>query len=244
MLLNNVGIEVVVNGQSLREISHAGRMFLAAEANGQPYELVLINNTAGRVLAMATIDGLSIMDGKEGTLTGPVNGYVLSPGQRMSVSGWRLDNTTVARFLFGELDAAYAVLMGKPTNIGAIGCAFFHEERPQPAMRSGRSLLDFSPTRGGGHESFGAMRGGGVGTGFGERTQHQVQEVSFRPVQPAFAVLEMVYKTHNDLRAMGVPVDLDVSQLPKAFQQPHQVGCPLPPGYPATPDSRQLQPVG
>jgi hypothetical protein len=75
---------------------------------------------------VATVDGLSVMDGQTGDLH-KSSGYVLAPYQTAIIPGWRLNNQDVAAFRFSFPGDSYAAKIGKPTNLGVIGCAFFEE---------------------------------------------------------------------------------------------------------------------
>lgn len=102
-----------------------GTMWLKAGI-GQEFELYVGNGTNKRVLAVPSVDGLSVLDGKP--RSGNSGGYIVRPRSHVLIPGWRLDNDSVARFEFGDLKAGYVVLMGQPQeNIGVITCAFFIE---------------------------------------------------------------------------------------------------------------------
>jgi hypothetical protein len=73
-----------------------------------------------------TVDGLSIMDGKKGSLDG--NGYVVDPFQTLKIPGWRLNNDDVAKFIFAGKGKSYAAKKGNSQNVGVIGCAIFNED--------------------------------------------------------------------------------------------------------------------
>jgi hypothetical protein len=122
---------------------HDGQQFICGK-KGEAYTLVLRNNTPGRVLAVATVDGMSIMDGKPGSTKGE-HGYVLSPYQTLEIPGWRLDNDDVARFRFGGPEKSYAAKMGLTTeNLGVIGCAFYEEKVTSPTVV--QQPYPFTPT--------------------------------------------------------------------------------------------------
>jgi hypothetical protein len=119
--------DVLVHGKSVLKYKHEGRVYI----EGRPktdFTLLVRNNSGSRVLAVMTVDGLSIMDGKKGSLDG--NGYVISPWQTIKIPGWRLDNDDVAKFTFGGIGGSYAAAKGQPRDVGVIGCAIFEEDIP------------------------------------------------------------------------------------------------------------------
>ena len=124
-------LEILVHGRPIREYRHEGQTFVEGR-KGSEYKVKLRNYSSERVLAVVTVDGLSVMDGEEGDVNG--NGYVLDPHSTLEIPGWRLDNEEVAKFQFGSKGRSYAAKIGRPTNVGVIGCAVFCE-RPQQTVK-------------------------------------------------------------------------------------------------------------
>lgn len=119
--------DVLVHGKSVTKFVHEGRVYIEGKARSE-FTLLVRNNSADRVLAVMTVDGLSVMDGKKGSLDG--NGYIVNAWQTLKIPGWRLDNEGVAKFVFGAIGGSYAAKKGAPRDIGVIGCAIFQEDRP------------------------------------------------------------------------------------------------------------------
>lgn len=125
-------LEVFVHGHPIREYPHEGQTFVEGRC-GSEYKLHVRNHSPSRVLAVITVDGLSVMDGSDGDARG--DGYVLDPHSNLCIPGWRLDNGSVAKFAFGGKGRSYAAQTGRPHNIGVIGCAIYEERpRPEPAV--------------------------------------------------------------------------------------------------------------
>jgi len=122
----NYEIQVLVHSRRVREYQHDGETFIEGRT-GQQYKLRFVNHSPRRVLFVASIDGLSIMDGQSATRQ-QGRGYVVGANETTEIPGWRLNHDQVAQFIFSALDQSYAHLMGKPENIGAIGCAVFEEK--------------------------------------------------------------------------------------------------------------------
>ena len=238
-------MEVLVNGQPVKEYPHLDGKTYIEGRRGSEFTLRIKNNIAERVLAVISVDGLSVMDGKTASLSS--GGYVLGPLGYIVIPGWRLDNHEVARFFFSHLEASYAAQMDKPQNIGVIGCAIFREKVRVPDQFLFSDFIH-SKTRGGdlpvirkgcfGGESdtFSAktLESGpsrGIGIGFGERARHEVVTVDFeRATLLPSEILELHYAERGDLLRYGINLRPrpEVS-YPKPF--PGEKGCTPPPGW-------------
>lgn len=117
-------MEVMVNGKSVKQYRHNGNVYVEGR-RGTEYTIRLHNRGWQRVLAVVSVDGLSVMDGEP---AGAGNGYIVPARSSIDVPGWRLDDASVARFAFGETAEAYATKQQKQQNMGVIGCLFFEEE--------------------------------------------------------------------------------------------------------------------
>lgn len=121
-------LEVRVHGRTVREYQSNNEIWIEGR-KGTDFTLRILNRTAGRVLAVVTVDGLSVMNGEEASYDS--GGYVLAPFGHIDIPGWRLDNDKVASFRFHKSGKSYASQKGTPRNIGVIGCGFFTEKQPQ-----------------------------------------------------------------------------------------------------------------
>lgn len=120
-------INVLVLGRPVQKYFHDNKVYIEAR-KGSEYTIQLVNKGYKRLLANVTVDGLSVMDGKEGDLT-KQTGYVVGAWSTVTIPGWRLDNNSVAAFKFGESGGSYAAKIGKPRNVGVIGVAVFEEKQ-------------------------------------------------------------------------------------------------------------------
>ena len=149
-------------GRALPIYSTKGRSdYQVAGRHGERYELVYINRSQRNFEVVATVDGLDVLSGRQGSAYN--GGYLLEPGQTLRVDGFRKSQQQVAAFRFASKDNAYAsnTPAGNPRNIGVIGTALFEvrlgrEEQPQPPVRPGSR----SPR---GPEAFPADDNGGKG---------------------------------------------------------------------------------
>ena len=125
MLDNNFEVEILVNGNKVKEYSHEGKVYVEAK-HGSRYSIKIKNNSYRRILAVPTVDGLSVLDGKEGSLKS--RGYIVDAYSCITIDGWRRSDDEVAEFYFSDKDDAYGARIGKNGNEGIIGVAIFYEK--------------------------------------------------------------------------------------------------------------------
>lgn len=195
MIVRGVEVEVLVHGRSVQEYLHRGQTFIEGR-RGSEYVVRVRNNTNRRALAVVSVDGLSVMNGQEATRKD--NGYVINAQGFVDIPGWRLDDKEVAHFVFGDLPEAYASKMGKPRNIGVIGVSVFHEKPRPPVM-----LRCFGPTI---ERDRSPVFSGGIGTGFGRPTEHEVSRVRFDRDYTPIAELVMRYDDAEGLQGRGITI--------------------------------------
>lgn len=124
MEAKHVTLEVRVHGRTVQEYRHNGKTYIEGR-KGSDFTLRVRNRGNRRVLAVISVDGLSIMDGKEASYAS--SGYIVDPFDFVDIPGWRLDLNEAAKFFFSKLGESYAAKMDKPKNVGVIGCAIFCE---------------------------------------------------------------------------------------------------------------------
>jgi hypothetical protein len=112
------------NGAPLPCASFGGRDYVAG-SDGQRYVIQIENHTGNRFEAVATVDGLDVLDGKDGSLA--KRGYLVDPWATLQIDGFRRSQSAVAAFRFGAVKDSYAARKGNDRNVGVIGVAFFHE---------------------------------------------------------------------------------------------------------------------
>jgi len=112
--------------RTLKTITHNGQVYVEAPQSGA-YTIRLRNDTASRRLAVISVDGVNVLDGKSAGIDG--QGYVLRPWETIDIPGWRRTDSSVAQFLFTEQGGSYSAQTGKGTNnVGVIGVAVFDEK--------------------------------------------------------------------------------------------------------------------
>jgi len=227
---NAFGLEIVVDGRVLPVIQHGGKNYVAAPWD-KDFQVRLNVPFGGRYLAVASVDGLDIMTGK--TASKDAGGYVLSGYANGDIPGFRLNNSEVAAFHFGDRRDSYAAKLDKPANVGVIAVVFYAEDRPV------RHVLSMSPRGGclgGGLE--GTLRGGGatkgglghdMGTEFGQRKEHKVTQVDFdRGREVARFVIE--YASRESLVKAGIISDAPLGEV-NPFPGDAEPGCKPPTGW-------------
>lgn len=128
----SISVEIIINGKPAKKFSHDSRIFIEGR-KGSEYALRFTNHSSRRQEVVASIDGLSILDGK--TASNSSQGYILDPWQTADIPGWRLNSSEVAAFQFGNKPDSYAAVSGKSTNVGVIGIKVFREyEVPKPRV--------------------------------------------------------------------------------------------------------------
>ena len=119
-------IEIIQAGRVLRTIHYNGQMYIEAPPVGT-YEVRLTNNSPQRRMAVMSVDGVNVINGKSAGYDGP--GYVFSPWQSYAIKGWRRTSSEVASFTFEASEGSYAAQTGRGTkNTGVIGLAVFNEK--------------------------------------------------------------------------------------------------------------------
>lgn len=120
-------IEIIgKKGRTLRSINHGGQTYIEAPAKGE-YKIRLRNTSANRRLAIVSVDGVNVLDGKDAGFDG--RGYVLRPWETIDIPGWMRSDSKVAKFEFKEQGGSYAAQTGRGvSNVGVIGVAVYDEK--------------------------------------------------------------------------------------------------------------------
>jgi hypothetical protein len=192
---------------------HGGRLYVAGTP-GNEYEVRLRNRSGGRVLTVISVDGVNAITGE--TAAASQSGYVLDPGRRATVSGWRKSLESVAAFYFTALPDSYAARTGRPDDVGVIGVAVFREmaQAPEPwighdeaARRSGRAEAPApaGPSAKAESGSADAAREQRLGTGHGREHAAPTRYVAFERASEAPAqTIVIYYDSRANLVAAGV----------------------------------------
>lgn len=198
------------DGSDYREYRYQGHAWVAGE-RGEPYQLTLRNRSGERLLVVLSVDGVNVVNGK--TADFKQSGYVLSPWQTTTVTGWRKSLGSVAQFYFTDLPDSYAARTDRPDDVGVIGAAVFRERHREeevaaapakPMREMQRKSRDAAP----GADSGGAAAAApesSLGTGHGEIERSQASTTTFeRDSSRPSEVLAIRYDTRRNLIAAGV----------------------------------------
>lgn len=93
--------------------------------HGDRYIIDIRNNTGQRFEAVASVDGLDVIDGRSASPS--KRGYLIAPWGSVQIEGFRRNMDEVAEFRFGSVESSYAARTGTDRNVGVIGVAFFDE---------------------------------------------------------------------------------------------------------------------
>lgn len=229
-------LEIRVNGSNLKQYFHQGRFYVEGR-KGSDFTLHIFNGSNRRVLAVPTVDGLSVIDGKTGSFES--KGYILDRYQSIDIPGWRLDDKKVAGFFFASGEKSYANDRGGEVHNGVVGCAFYFEKEPLtmtfscsnsafPEKRWEKyrvepSRVTFSDlpqqtaffaqsmdrsSNSSANVLDRSLRSSSLGTGFGEEKKHEVVKSGFdRASDNPSAVLSVYYDTRQGLLHRGINLD-------------------------------------
>ena len=128
-------VQVLVNGSRCKQYNHNGKIFVEAK-KGSEYTIEIKNNTWQRVLAVCSVDGLDILNGKPALEDNP--GYVISGYATGKFDGFRVSNEKVAKFVFDYKGNSYAASKedNSERNVGVIGVRIFQEKsNPKPIVQ-------------------------------------------------------------------------------------------------------------
>lgn len=209
------------NGEILPLIRYGGELWVVGEP-GASYAVELYNASRGRLLNVVSVDGVNVITGE--TADFDQAGYVIEPGQRYDVSGWRKSRREIAAFEFTRLERSYAARTDRPDDVGVIGVAVFRErwyERrvepevgvygrsaPVPQSNEGSSIQDKSRRM-----EDPRIVGPQLGTGHGDREWDRVGTTDFeRRSQRPEELVRIRYDSRARLVAMGI--------LPPPYHRP------------------------
>lgn len=104
---------------------HVGGHDYVVGDSGDRYQIEIKNHSAGRFEIVASVDGLDVLDGGDGSYS--KRGYLVAPWSTLTIEGFRESFDTVRAFRFGNVETSYAVRRSKGRNVGVIGVAVFEE---------------------------------------------------------------------------------------------------------------------
>lgn len=230
------------SGRALPIYQHQGDYWVAGRP-GARYGIAIMglpHRAEGRIEAVISVDGVNVISGKTASIQ--QTGYVLSPGQWHTITGWRKNDQQVAAFHFTALPDSYAARTGRPDNVGVIGVALYREKAAPPIARprfETAPSADAGAATGAAAESRqrapapsagmpAAKSSERLGTGHGPREYSAVSHTSFeRRSQQPEQIVTIRYDSHENLVAMGVIPQYAGQPSPRPQPFPHSPS----PGY-------------
>ena len=229
--LSDVSVINRTTGERLKTYRHKGQLWVAGKP-GERYAIELRNRTDARVMTVVAVDGINVISGE--TASANQQGYVLSPGSRAEIAGWRKSDQEVASFYFTALPDSYAARTDRPADVGVIGVAVFREyQEPKSVLQEAPMGLLKKEAR---SDKLAANRSAAessvleaapaapqptakLGTGLGERVYAPTWQVEFRKASSApEEIVTIRYDSYQNLVAAGiVPVARRPQTNPRAF---------------------------
>jgi hypothetical protein len=205
-------VEVVVSGSPAPLYFHQGTRYVEAR-RGREYTLRLTNPLNVRVAVALSVDGLNTIDARH-TDALSASKWVLGPYETVEIEGWQVSDRTARRFVFTGERNSYGAALGQTENLGVIE-AIFYRERRRPIARhepweekhsAGRDSARHTPppSAAAGTESQGALSDDYAATGMGDRTRHDVREVSLDLDPHPFSSVRIRYEFRPQLVKLGV----------------------------------------
>ena len=122
-------IRVLVNGHPIPVYRdyRTGTDWIEAR-NGTKYEIEVRNDSYNRILAVTSVDGLNVINGKhEDSFTAP--GYILHQHNNIKIPGWKISADNVREFFFTPQENSYSAKLGaNSSNTGVIATAIYKEK--------------------------------------------------------------------------------------------------------------------
>jgi len=117
----------------IREYGQNNLTFVEGK-KGQPYSIQFRNNSPNRVMAIISVDGVDVVDGKPATVES--RGYIVGGYASAEIKGWRTSTSEVRQFFFEDKHGSYsATTTGEAVNCGIIECKVFAEKaKPLPVV--------------------------------------------------------------------------------------------------------------
>lgn len=129
-------VEILVGGKAITEYDHEGTTWVEGR-KGTEYEIRIKNHSLYRIMAVISVDSLNVLTGKPASSKDI--GYIVQGFGNLTVPGFTLDNTEVAKFTFSkDKESSYVAQSGNnPNNVGIIGVKVFKEyQKPYQIKKS------------------------------------------------------------------------------------------------------------
>lgn len=219
MIKYNVEFNILVKGTPITEYNKDGNILVEGRYDSE-YTLRIINNNSYRILAVPSVDGLSVLDGQKASFDS--HGYIIDPYQTINISGWRISDEQVRAFIFANSKQSYSNKVGEGTdNTGVIGLAVFKDK-----VKYKISSRDWYWTNPWGSVIFGdvyrsnstkGLTSSTIGTGMGEKKESKVTKVGFDREKNPLATFSIFYYNRKELEKMGITIQKSSSSTANPF---------------------------
>lgn len=207
-----LSLEVLVNGEPLREIAARGTTYIEAVRHAE-YSLRLTNRTGRRMAVALAVDGLNTIDAKTTAAT-RASKWVLDPWETVTIDGWQVGPDAARRFFFTSEDKSYGAWLAQTSNLGVIQAVGYLEQLPPPPRpmfeqerrdRDGVGSGEPSAPRSAGKAApTESLADDLAATGIGRRVDHRVTRVHLRLEDHPAAEVRLRYEYRDQLVRLGV----------------------------------------
>lgn len=119
-------LSVLINGRPIKKYGHNGLSFIEGRKN-TVYTIKFKNNTSSQVLAIVSVDGLCVVDGKPATADS--RGYIVPAYSPVEIKGWRVSEDRSSDFVFSDKPTAYSTQsQGQDINCGVVSVKVIAEK--------------------------------------------------------------------------------------------------------------------
>lgn len=226
------------------EYVHKGRTYIEGRENSH-YVIELHNHTHTRALAVVSVDGLAVSDGKPAHFDS--RGFVLSARQTIQIPGWLMDYQSAAEFVFAKKRDSYSNQTTSGGNEGVIGVAWFAEQSlinysinypygVRKGLHTPEMWRSACTTMVGSNSVVSATAQSALGTGFGEHLNFETQHAQFTKLSTEPTAVQMIYYDHaSNLQKMGIKLKVRTpsQEGPQAFPGSMPEYCAPPPSWAA-----------
>ena len=144
---NQYSVEVLIHGKPASEYNHyingEYKTFIEGR-QGTEYALKITNYTNQKLLAIASVDGLSVVSGKK-TDGYRGRGYIIQPYGNVTIKGFRESDNSVGSFMFTNKEGSYASEQGGEKNSGIIAVNLIDEKVSYQIINSSQPYPPYDP---------------------------------------------------------------------------------------------------
>lgn len=173
-----IALSVQVEGKPATIYQKDGRYFIEGEI-GKRCAIAVANNSGRRIEVVESVDGRDVLRDAAASLS--AGGMIVPSFSRWVNSGWRLNDSQVAEFVFGNPGGSVAAqATGDTVTVGVIGAAVFEEKQRSYTLTTSGIYRDRSADWGrikGPHYESEVMYGGSTSDSyFGSAVTDSIEE--------------------------------------------------------------------